>query len=129
MAGLICLTMAAICAVTARVLLLIAALDICVWWALGVFISFGPLLFRLSYPEQARRSFIFRVGTLVCIFLYVALGPGALISPRYRAVSRPKSLQLGYATEFVSKIFSSRAKTSAGNPVRPEERRAANARE
>jgi len=48
MIALVCLGGAVICALIARVLLLIAALEISVWWAIGVFLPFGPTLFRLS---------------------------------------------------------------------------------
>jgi hypothetical protein len=68
------------CAVISRILLAIAACEISVWWALGVWLPFGPLLFRLSYPDLARSSMLFRFATLPCLFFYFVLGPG----PAYR---------------------------------------------
>ena len=130
MAGLVCLTMAAICAVISRILLLIAALDISMWWAVGVFLPFGPTLFRLNYPEAARSSFMFRVGTLACIFLYVVLGPGALIFPHPKpALGSSKPARRGYASELVAKIFVIKQPTGKSDPVSLEERRLANVRE
>lgn len=132
MAGLICLTIAVICAIIARILLLIAALDISVWWAIGVFFPFGPLLFRLNYPDAARSSYLFRLGTLVCVFLYFVVGPGAFVSPlhKHKASVAPASAKKGYASEFVSKVLwrtSSPSKTADKRTV--QERQAANDRE
>ena len=36
------------------------------WWVLGVLVPFGPVFFRLSYPEEARRSVHFRYATIAC---------------------------------------------------------------
>src|SRR4051812_33285730 len=104
MAGLVCLTIAILCALISRVLLLIAALDISVWWAVGIFLPFGPSFFRHSYPEAARPSFLFRVATLVCIFLFVALGPAARISPTYKARAHQSEARKGYASEIAKKF-------------------------
>jgi hypothetical protein len=68
------------CAIISRILLTIAACQVSVGWALGVWLPFGPLLFRLSYPDSARSSMLFRFATLPCLFLYFVLGPG----PSYR---------------------------------------------
>lgn len=129
MTGLVCLTIAAVCAIIARVLLLIAALDISVWWALGVFLPFGPLLFRLSYPEAARSSYLFRIGTLVCVFLYFVLGPGAFVSPLHKKRTTITPAQKGYASEFVSKIFRRTPSQTKTNTRTLEERRADNEQE
>jgi hypothetical protein len=69
-----------VCAIISRILLAIAACGISVWWSLGVWLPFGPLLFRLSYPDLARSSMLFRFATLPCLFLYFVLDPG----PTYR---------------------------------------------
>ena len=132
MAGLLCLTIAAICAIIARILLLIAALDISVWWAIGVFLPFGPLLFRLNYPDAARSSYLFRLGTLACVFLYLVVGPGAFVSPLHKpkASVTPASAKKGYASELVSKVLwrtSSPSKTADKRTI--QERQAANDRE
>src|SRR5438105_15884582 len=105
MIALVCLTIAVVCAIISRILLLIAALDISVWWAVGVFLPFGPLLFRLSYPDAARSSYLFRLGTFVCFFLYVVVGPGAFVSPFHKKRASFTPEQKGYASELVSKIF------------------------
>src|SRR5437660_11827740 len=80
MVSLVFLGLAIVCALISRILLLMAAIDISAWWALGVFLPFRPLFFRLNYPQQARNSFLFRVATLVCIFGFAVMRPG--FSPR-----------------------------------------------
>src|SRR4051812_47553429 len=73
-------------AVLARVLLFIDALKISAGWAFGTLLPFGPLFFRLSYPDEARRSMMFRLATLACIGLYLITGPG----PSLRNLKREK---------------------------------------
>ena len=129
MAALVCLTIGLLCALTARILLLIAALDISVWWAIGVFLPFGPLLFRLSYPDEAQSSRWFRFGTLGCLFFYILLGPAALVGPTYKTTSHDKPATHGFAWEIAQKF-----KRNGGASAKPDarslnERRAANARE
>jgi hypothetical protein len=101
MVSLVFLGLAIVCALISRILLLIAAIDISVWWALGVFLPFGPLFFRLNYPEQARNSFLFRVGTLLCIFGFVVMRPGLSLSMHngHRTTSIPQrpNQPVGYA--------------------------------
>src|SRR3977135_4715057 len=80
MVSLVFLGLAIVCALISRILLLIAAIDISAWWALGVFLPFGQLFFRLNYPEQARNSYLFRVATLLCIFGFVVMRPGWSLS-------------------------------------------------
>jgi hypothetical protein len=116
MIALVCLGGAVICALIARVLLLIAALEISVWWAIGVFLPFGPTLFRLSYPEAARSSFLFRMATLGCIFLYVVAGPGAFVGQRHSRVAEPTRPAFGFASEIVGKFSRAiRSKTQTDN--------------
>ena len=91
MAAIVFLIVGLLCATISRILLLIVALDISVWWALGVFLPFGPLFFRLSYPEAASGSRMFRLATLSCVSLYLALGPGALFSHQ-RHISKQTKL-------------------------------------
>src|SRR5437660_5698725 len=103
MVSLIFLGLAIVCALISRILLLIAAIDISGWWALGVFLPFGPLFFRLNYPEQARNSYLFPVATLLCIFGFVVMRPGLSLSMHdghRRAASPQRSKQLdGHAME------------------------------
>jgi hypothetical protein len=127
--GLVCLTIAGICAIISRVLLLIAALDISVWWALGVFLPFGPLLFRLSYPGVAQSSFYFRMGTLACVFLYFVLAPGAFVSPVHKRRATVTAARKGYASELVSKVFQRTPSETKTDRRSLEERVAANQRE
>ena len=131
MLSFIFLGLAIVCALVSRVLLLIAAIDIGVWWALGVFLPLGPLFFRLNYPEQARNSYFFRVATLLCIFGFVVTRPGLSLSTHndHRTTSflqRPNQ-PVGYAMEkaAISK------KVNVASAVTPsvEQRRAANATE
>jgi len=75
MVSLIFLGLAIVCALISRILLLIAAINISAGWAFGVFLPFGPLFFRLNYPEAARNSFLFRVATLLCVFGFVISQP------------------------------------------------------
>src|SRR5438874_13254368 len=113
MISLIFLGLAIICALISRILLLIAAVDISVWWALGVFLPFGPLFFRLNYPEQARTSYFFRVATLLCVFGFVILAPGMNLRmhkghPTTLFVPQPKQ-PFGYSTENLVRSNKARA--------------------
>src|SRR5690348_4866041 len=76
MAGLVCLGVGLLCALIARGLLLVAAFSISFLWGIGVLLPFGPLLFRLSYPEQAARARIFGLISLPCYLGFMTLGPG-----------------------------------------------------
>src|SRR5881392_3310696 len=76
MAALGFLILAIVCSLISRILLVKAAFGINWKWGIGVFVPFGPLAFRLSYPDEARSSRIFRLATLPCFFLYVMLSPG-----------------------------------------------------
>jgi len=67
------------------------------------FLPFGPLFFRLNYPEQARDSYLFRIGTLLCIFGFVVMRPGWSLSTHngHRTTSFPQrpNQPVGYAME------------------------------
>src|ERR1700737_2734994 len=77
-AALIFLAISLVCAVIGRILLINAAFGVSVWWGLGVFLPFGPLLFRLSYPDLAPLSRKFRLAVLPCILVYFILRPASL---------------------------------------------------
>src|SRR6266487_437939 len=130
MVSLVFLGLAIVCALISRILLLIAAIDISGWWALGVFLPFGPLFFRLNYPEQARNSYLFRVATLLCIFGFVVMRPGLSLSMHdgHRAASpqRPKQ-PVGYAMEKPGSL--KLANVAARMTPSLEQRRAVNATE
>jgi len=129
--SLIFLGLAIVCALISRILLLIAAIDISGWWALGVFLPFGPLFFRLNYPEQARNSYLFRVATLLCIFGFVVMRPGLSLSMHdgHRTASSPQRSKqpVGYAMEKPGSLKS--ANVAARVTPSLEQRRAVNATE
>jgi hypothetical protein len=132
MVSLIFLGLAIVCALISRILLLIAAIDISAWWAFGVFLPFGPLFFRLNYPEQARNSYIFRVATLLCIFGFVVMRPGLNFSPRgghRTTLFSPQAKEpVGYAMEKGAASKKTNAAAVAPTPTL-DQRRAANAKE
>jgi hypothetical protein len=130
--ALVFLIIGLLCAVVSRILLLIAALDVSVWWAFGVWLPFGPLLFRLSYPDLARSSMIFRFATLPCLFFYIVLGPGSSYHHRFSNLTQGSPAPPGrYSLE--GRGPRAKARNSSGPAVDPspnvEERRIANFRE
>jgi hypothetical protein len=129
MVSLVFLGLAVVCALTSRVLLVTAAIKISAGWAFGVFLPFGPLFFRLNYPEEARNSYFFRVATLLCIFGFVIYQPRMTsrmlkIHPMAASSRLPKQT-VGYAME---KPGTKIAGTPTPAPTL-EQRRAANATE
>jgi hypothetical protein len=131
MVSLVFLGLAIVCALISRILLLIAAIDISVWWALGVFLPFGPLFFRLNYPEQARNSFLFRGATLLCFFGFVVIRSGLSLSPYndHRASSSPQRSKqpVGYAMEKSGSLKTANVATRIAPSL--EQHRAVNATE
>ncbi|MGZ5503499.1 MAG: hypothetical protein ACXWGY_02465 [Chthoniobacterales bacterium] len=75
MVALAFLSIGLICGLISRVLLLNAAFAIDWKWGVGLFLPFGPMLFRLNYPEDAQSSRWFRLATLPCVFFYLMLSP------------------------------------------------------
>lgn len=133
MLGLVFLIIGLLCAIVGRILLASAAFGVSVWWGIGVFVPFGPLLFRLNYPDAEQRSRMFRLAALPCFFLYILLGPGAgqltYFHHKTKDVQPPRGFPPQYAME-----VSSKNKTTARAPqieTAPslEKRRAANAQE
>jgi hypothetical protein len=88
-----------------RILLIGAAFSVSVWWGLGIFLPFGPLLFRLNYPDLAPLSRILRLFALPCIFAYFVLRPDPL---NYDKFFKDKSVQAApadhYGIETISKV-------------------------
>ncbi len=78
MAGLVFLAIGVVCSLIGRILLVGAAFAVSVWWGLGVFFPFGPLLFRLSYPDAAPTSRYFRLAALPCFLAFFVIQPEAL---------------------------------------------------
>lgn len=97
------LAVAVLCALISRALLVIAAASIGGWWVLGVLLPFGPVFFRLSYPDEARRSVHFRYATLVCFAAYLIIGPAPTFGFRrhkdFKVTSPELRPAMGYATE------------------------------
>jgi hypothetical protein len=101
MAGFIFLGLGLLCAFIGRAMLMLAAFSVSVWWGLGVFLPFGPIVFRLSYPELANPSRWVRLAALPCLFMYFLLSPGLHSSAYYRHKikgTRPPPAS-GYALE------------------------------
>ena len=107
MAGWIFLGIGAACALIGRVLLVAGAFGVSVWWGLGIFLPFGPLLFRWSYPEVAPASRYFRWAVLPCVLAYFLLEPGAFPNLRYgdvlESANTPAAPKDHYAVEQISK--------------------------
>jgi hypothetical protein len=98
MSALVFLILGLVCALTSRVLLVSAAFGVSTWWAIGVFLPFGPLLFRLNYPDLVQSAAIVRFATIPCLLLYFILG-----SPFHRShlrdVGRTTATPAAYALE------------------------------
>src|SRR5437762_12573493 len=92
-----------------RILLMNAAFGVSVWWGLGIFLPFGPLLFRLSYPDLAPMSRTFRLFAMPCILAYFVLRPGPLAGSHYDQFFIQKQIPSApanhYGTEKVSKAI------------------------
>ena len=114
MAGLVFLGTGIAFALIGRILLIGAAFGVSVWWGLGVFLPFGPLLFRLSYPDLAPTSRYFRLAAMPCFLAFFWF--------------QPTSLDQFRRLEFLKSAQSSAAPRSYGTEKRSdmEERRVAN---
>jgi len=100
---IVLLGLAVLCALISRTLLVVAAANISGWWTVGVLLPFGPLFFRLNYPDEARRSIHFRYATVACLAAYLIIGPGPTFSYHKHKdfkVTQPGSREaVGYAIE------------------------------
>jgi hypothetical protein len=72
---LIFLGLAVLCGLTARILLITSAFGISKKWGFGVLLPFGPMFFRMRYPDEVHRARKFQLATLPCIFVYVLISP------------------------------------------------------
>lgn len=108
-----------------RILLIGAAFGVSIWWGLGIFLPFGPLLFRLQYPDLAPLSRTFRLFALPCLLAYFVLRPGPLSGSHTDHFFKQNTVPAGpadhYGLEKVSKAI--------GSSPTIEQRRAANATE
>ena len=128
MVSLVFLGIGVVCILIGRILLIGAAFGVSVWWGLGIFLPFGPLIFRLSYPDLAPLSKTFRLIALPCILAYFVFRPGPpdykklfnrnSVFPAQKTV--PSAPADHYALEKVSQKIA---------PPTVEARRAANATE
>jgi len=98
-----------VCVLIGRILLIRAAFGVSIWWGLGIFLPFGPLLFRLSYPDLAPLSKTFRLVALPCILAYFALRPGQLSGANYDRFFKHKDVPSApanhYGLEKISKAI------------------------
>jgi hypothetical protein len=123
-AALIFLALGVVCILIGRILLIRAAFGISVWWGLGIFLPFGPLFFRLSYPDLAPLSKTFRLVALPCILAYFVLRPGPLSGSNFDKFFKHKEVPSAPANHYgLEKV----SKAVAAPTV--EQRRAINATE
>src|SRR5256885_16061256 len=108
-AALIFLAIGLVCIFVGRILLIGAAFGVSVWWGLGIFLPFGPFLFRLSYPDLAPLSRTFRLIALPCFLAYFALRPGPLsastLDQFFKQKEVPSAPANHYSFEKVSKAI------------------------
>lgn len=78
MVGLIFLGLGILLMLIGRILLISAAFSVSIWWGFGIFLPFGPMLFRMNYPDLAPLSRTFRLFSLPCILAYFVVGPATL---------------------------------------------------
>jgi len=83
-----------------RILLMGAAFGVSVWWGLGIFLPFGPLLFRLSYPDLAPLSRTFRLVALPCILAYFVLRPAPLSGSHFDQFFKHKEVPSAPANHY-----------------------------
>ncbi len=107
-----------------RILLIGAAFGVSVWWGLGIFLPFGPLLFRMQYPDLAPMSRTFRLFALPCILAYFVLRPGPMSGSYgdqfFKKADVPAAPANHYGTEKIAKAIGASSL---------DQRRTANAKE
>ena len=103
MAGLVFLAIGVVCSLIGRILLVGAAFAVSAWWGLGVFLPFGPLLFRLSYPDAAPTSRYFRLAAFPCFLAFFVFQPDVLSKLRQgellKSAQTPAAPTNSYALE------------------------------
>ena len=129
MTPLIFLGLGVLCGLISRSLLIKAAFGISKKWGFAVFLPFGPLLFRLSFPDELGRARLFQLATLPCFFIYVIISPEMIPSTRvaFARVGPPGQERLalvagshifkfgGYASEAAPKKAASLAERRLAN--------------
>lgn len=132
MFSLIALVIGSLCALTSRAMLVVAAFTVSFWWGLGIFLPFGPAIFRHTYPDQSHWSKKVGFATLPCFALYIMLGgfsPMTQSSANRFSIMDPSPL-VAYAKEH--KAPTSRTQKAAPAPAATpslEARRDANVKE
>ena len=132
MAPLIFLLLGVLCGLISRGLLIKAAFGISKKWGFGVFFPFGPLFFRLSFPDEVGRARMFQLATLPCFFLYILTSPELIPSTHVGLVRLGPAGQEKYALALGNRTwkFGGDASAVARQKLGTlEERRAANDRE
>ena len=86
--------------VIGRIFLIGAAFGVSVWWGLGIFLPFGRLLFRLSYPGLARVSRTFRLVALPCILGYFVLRRASLSGSHFDQFLKHKEVPSAPANHY-----------------------------
>lgn len=109
-----------------RILLISAAFSVSIWWGLGIFLPFGPLLFRLSYPDLAPMSRTFRLFAIPCILAYFVLGGGRLSGSHTDQFFKQKQVPAAPANHYA---LEQKVSKPSILPTSLDERRAANAKE
>ena len=124
MAALVFLALGILLTLIGRILLIGAAFGVSVWWGLGIFLPFGPLFFRRSYPDLAPMSRTFRLFAIPCFLAFIVLRPGPTSGANSSAFWKEKDIPSAPANRFaLEKVTKSIAAPSL------EERRSANAKE
>jgi hypothetical protein len=122
--ALIFLAVGVILMLIGRVLLISAAFGVSVWWGLGIFLPFGPMLFRMNFPDLAPMSRTFRLFSLPCILAYFVLRPGPLSGSHTDQFFKQKQVPSAPANHYGLEKISKPSMTSS-----LDERRATNAKE
>jgi hypothetical protein len=118
--SLVFLAVGIVCILIGRILLIRAAFGVSIGWGLGIFLPFGPMLFRISYPDLAPWSRSFRLIALPCILAYFVFRPGP---PNYDKFFKQKSMPSAPANHYALE------KVSNVTPSSLEKRREANEKE
>lgn len=132
MAPLIFLSLAVLCGFIARILLITSAFGISKKWGFGVLLPFGPMFFRIKYPDEVRRARAFQLATLPCIFIYVIISPELIPSTQVGLTRIGPPGQEKYALVAGSHTFSFGGYASESQPKKQAsltERRQANVAE
>jgi hypothetical protein len=134
MLPLVLLSLALASALISRFLLIKAAFAISPWWGLGVLLPFGPTIFRLSFPDQARNAWRFGVATLALFFFYILSSPQLGLKTRTGFFGKGSWFHWAGTTKVGHNIFdpSKPVDLSAPKPAPTpslEERREKNSRE